>query len=116
MINDSHAGLRGSSVLASPMQVSSRDGYCSLTTFVAGELGAPAPAEAVPAHIARRLAVATKSIKPRWAPAHDNELPRSCSTGFHDGCTLLCLAVVLTITWCMGDFEPQVQPSLFCAL
>lgn len=48
-------------------QVSSRDGYCSLTTFAAGELGAPAPAEAVPAHIARRLAVATKSVKPRWA-------------------------------------------------
>lgn len=47
------------------LAVSSRDGYCSLTAFEAGELGAPPPDGAVPPHIASRVAVAAKSVAPR---------------------------------------------------
>ncbi|KAL4452332.1 hypothetical protein ABPG75_007994 [Micractinium tetrahymenae] len=52
------------------LAISSRDCYCSIAAFDAGELGTPLPADKLPAHIAKRLAAAQRRAElPKAATA-----------------------------------------------
>ncbi len=57
------------------LAASSKDGYCSMTAFAAGELGASPSAGLVPPHIARRLLTAAKAVPPRQGPTPPPHLP-----------------------------------------
>ncbi|KAI7844139.1 hypothetical protein COHA_002274 [Chlorella ohadii] len=46
------------------LAISSRDCYCSIAAFDAGELGKPLPASQLPAHIAKRVASAQRMAAP----------------------------------------------------
>lgn len=67
------------------LAVSSSDGYCSLIAFEEGELGEPAPADAVPANVARRLqAAAVEAVRTNHRPADpapESERPQEGEPG-----------------------------------
>ena len=50
------------------LAISSRDGYCTLAAFSDGDLGERVLADALPPHLAARMAAAAGKLPPRCCP------------------------------------------------